>query len=105
MSENTGKYTQIARPIPLAGLFTELRDQWIMAKEGRSSASLARRLDVKAQRVSQWATGSDPSRGVPPWWVILTICEDLNVEVRINADEVLIARRRRDANSRAKVIR
>lgn len=101
------KYTNSESELPINKLFAELRDEWLSKgtdASPRTSASLARKLDVKPQRISQWATGSDPSRGLPPWWVILTLADDLNKEVRINADEVSVVRRRRDPNSRAKVI-
>ena len=91
-----GQYSESGAELPMNALFRELRSRWInKSPKERSAASLARMLDVKPQRISQWATGTDPSRGAPPWPVILLLADDLNVEIRINADEVSLVRRRR----------
>ncbi len=103
-----GRYDEPGTVLPFNALFSHLRDQWLSRDDTgakRTSTSLAKHLDVRPQRVSQWATGTDATRGDPPWWVILSLCEDLNLEVRINADDMSVVRRRRDPNSRASVIR
>lgn len=102
------KYTESGAKLPMNDLFAHLRDTWMKRglddPERRTTTRLAKVLDVLPQRVSQWATGTDATRGDPPWWVILTLCEMLNLEIRVNADEVSVVRRRRDPNSRAHVI-
>ena len=102
------KYTENGAKLPMNALFAHLRDAWMERGsddgERRTTSRLAKLLGTIPQRVSQWATGSDATRGDPPWWVILSMCEMLNLEIRINADEVAVVRRRRDPNSRANVI-
>lgn len=87
--------------LPMHWLFRELRDRWLSkGKKGevRRSRDLAQRFGVTPQSVSQWATGTDSSK-VAPWWAILSLADELRLEVRVSASEVSLVRRRRKKQS------
>jgi len=86
-------------------LFACLRERWLVPEEGpkRSAVELSRHLDVRPQRISQWATGSDAGH-TPPWWVILKLCEDTNQEIKMNAEEIRVCPRRRGPKPNGDVI-
>lgn len=80
---------------PWEWVFSRLRDIWIDRKTGRRSADLARQFDVPQQRISQWASGSDKTRGMPPWHIMTALADELNLELRIAGDGVRLVRKKR----------
>jgi transcriptional regulator with XRE-family HTH domain len=84
---------------PFNWVFARLRDLWIAKgqnrKQPRRSADLARKFDVPQQRISQWASGTDKTRGMPPWHIITALADELNLELRISGDGVRLVRKKR----------
>ena len=84
--------------LPYAWLFARLRDLWFARGTKTTphrNTDLAIKFDVPPQRISQWATGTDKTRGTPPWHIIVALAEELNLEVRIAADGVRLVRRKK----------
>lgn len=73
-------------------LFRDLRQRWLDAKPGRIGTHLCQRLETRKQLVTSWATGSDKKRA--PWWAIMSLCDDLRLELRLTPDGVVLTRRR-----------
>jgi len=83
--------------IPMHWLFRELRERWLAKatkKHPRRSRDLADRFGTTPQAISQWASGTDPSK-VAPWWVLLSLASELRVEIRISGSDVSLGRLRR----------
>jgi transcriptional regulator with XRE-family HTH domain len=83
--------------LPLHWLFRELRERWLAKatkKDPRRSRDLADRFGTSPQAISQWASGTDPSK-VAPWWVILSLASELRLEVRISGSDVSLGKLRR----------
>lgn len=87
-------YAERGSDIPVHDLFREIRSRWLEKNPGATSIDLAERFGVHKQSISQWATGSDKTKQ-PPWWVMLSLCRDLNLEVRLADDGVRLMRKRR----------
>jgi len=69
--------------LPVHSAFAELA--WLYADanpEASKNRDLARILGAREQSVSQWKTGSDPSK-IPPWSAILLLCALVDTEIRI----------------------
>ena len=89
---------EMGSDLPYSWFFSQLRDRWISkAKKNtiRRSSDLAKKFNVPPQRISQWATGTDKTRGNPPWWIVCSLLEELNLEIRVAADGVRLVRRRK----------
>ncbi len=84
----------------LHAVFAKLRDMWVQVEDGRSYAALAKRLGskVKAQNVSQWATGSG-KKSPPPWHIIMTLCHDLGLRVVIDPSKIELHRQQAPAQA------
>jgi transcriptional regulator with XRE-family HTH domain len=83
--------------LPMHWLFRELRERWLAKatkKNPRRSRDLADRFGTTPQAISQWASGTDPSK-VAPWWAILALASELRLEVRISGEDVSLAKTRR----------
>ena len=85
--------------LPMHWLFRELRGRWL--KKGtktnpRRCRDLAVRFGTSPQAIAQWASGTDPSK-TAPWWAILSLADELRLEVRISASEVSLVKRRRSS--------
>ena len=78
------------REPPRNAIWTALRQRWIEAASGRTSAALTERLSERLgraysqQAVSQWATGSDGRR--PPWAAICALMDELGLDLVLHAD-------------------
>ena len=83
-------------PLPFHWLFRELRSRWLAKKtdkDPRRSVDLAERFGVSPQSISQWASGTDKSK-YAQWWVLLSLADELKLEIRVSANEVSLLRRR-----------
>lgn len=66
---------------PRNTIFQELRALWFKQNEKQRNVDLAALLTtrcpdgkkVRPQHVSQWASGTDGR--IPPWWIIMSMCE------------------------------
>jgi hypothetical protein len=76
--------------LPRTALFADLRTRWVDAKEGRSSLALCERLGMRKQVVTDYAHGR---RHVPDW-VLMTLCHDLGLELRLQPDGVYLIKQR-----------
>lgn len=91
---------QPGAPLPPHAVFRDLRDRWVAKRKGRSSRALADHLTeclgrpILPQRVSQWASGSDPARG-PSWDAVLLLADELGLAVRVTADSAELCRKPR----------
>lgn len=65
-------------------VFKDLRGLWCQAEEGRTFQDLAAKLGVASQRVSSWAS-LDPSYTPPPWSVLLTLLDELELSILIGS--------------------
>lgn len=76
--------------LPLNAVWMSLRERWIAASNGRTSASLTAHLRERLgraytqQSVSQWATGSDGRR--PPWIAVCLLLDELGLELVVRGD-------------------
>lgn len=80
-------------------LFRVLRERWMNAKPGRIGTDLCQFLGVRKQLVSSYGTGTDGRR--PPLWVLMRLCQDLNLELRMTPDGIVVTRRRVKSGSPA----
>ena len=87
-------YSQRGADIPVHQIFRDLRSRFFEKNKGSTSLELAARFGVHKQTLSQWATGTDPSKR-PPWWCILSLASDLNLEVRLADDGARLVQKRR----------
>ncbi len=84
--------------LPYAWLFARLRDLWFSRGSKTTphrNTDLAKKFGVPAQRISQWATGTDMTRGAPPWHIMVSLAEEMSLEIRIAADGVRLVRRKK----------
>lgn len=102
MSENPSYHRPASEggdSLPMHWLFRELRSRWLEKStktNPRRSRDLAVRFGTTPQAISQWASGTDPSK-TAPWWAILSLAEELRLEIRISSSEVSLAKRRRSS--------
>lgn len=64
---------QEERYLPLRNIFVELYGLWKKSNPKEIDRDLALLLGVSVQAVSQWKTGSDPSKR-PSWAALLLLC-------------------------------
>lgn len=69
-------------------LFVELRKLWCEAKDATSDA-LAQRLGVRPQKISSWASGSDPTQ-IPTMGILRQMCDDLNLKIEITGSTMAL---------------
>ena len=77
-------------------LYRELKQRGLSAKPGRIGTHLCEFLETRKQLVSCYATGSDNRR--PPMWVLMRMCKDLGLELRVNPQGVVLTKYRRSKN-------
>lgn len=94
MSDQPIDFSERGTEPPVHELFTELRAKWLERNKGATSTDLAARFGVHKQTISQWATGTDPSKRAP-WWCMLTLAKDLNLEIRLADDGARLVRKHR----------
>jgi hypothetical protein len=100
MSENPNYHRPASEggdSLPIHWLFRELRSRWLAKatkNNPRRSRDLAERFGTSPQAIAQWASGTDPSKRAP-WWVLLSLSEELRLEIRLSATEVSLVQRRR----------
>ena len=92
MKQVDSKYTSRGAEFQMSDVFADLRDRW-QAKAGKNSHALAARLDVFPQYVSQWASGSDPTKRAP-LWALVAIASDLGLALYVSDQGIEIIRRR-----------
>jgi hypothetical protein len=79
--------------LPLNDIFVKLANFWSERNDGASNTALASHLGIRPQSCSQWKTGTDGRK--PTWSAIISLCEDLNMQVVIDGDGVEVKRRRK----------
>ena len=95
--ENIINYTKHKRfstrgaTLPRKDLFIFLRDEWINAQQGRTSAKLASWLEIAPQSVATFA--SKGNKRSAPWWAIMRIVDSLGYEIILRPDEVIVRER------------
>jgi len=83
-----GRYAIKGAKLPLSDIFKDLTDMWLEGGVG-TLKSLAADMEVTPNVISMWRNGTQcPS----PWWAILYVCEQLNLEIRVKSDRVVIVR-------------
>lgn len=65
---------QAGGELPLHELFAELAQLWLERNPEARGKDLAALLNTRPQALSQWKSGSDPTKR-PPWSAIVLLCE------------------------------
>lgn len=78
---------------PFREVFVDLRARWVKRYQ-RTFGDLAERLGAGAQSISQWGSGSDPTKR-PPLWALVAIADDLGLSLVVTGDGIEVIRRRR----------
>lgn len=85
---------QTGGELPLHALFNELAMLWHARNPNARSKDLAGLLGTRPQALSQWKSGSDPSKR-PPWSAIVLLCELTKRQVVITPAGARLAQLRR----------
>lgn len=75
--------------IPRREIYIVLRDQWLQ-ETGKTSAELAKLLEISAQSCSTLASGTNAR--LPAWYLIMRLCKLLNYQIYITLDSIEIVR-------------
>lgn len=92
------RHLQAGGELPLHALFNELAQLWHARNPDARSKDLAALLGTRPQALSQWKSGSDPSKR-PPWSAILLLCELCKRQIAITPAGARLAQLRRPASS------
>lgn len=85
---------QAGGELPLHQLFAELAQLWRDKNPEAKSKDLAALLGTRPQSLSQWKSGSDPSKR-PPWSAILLLCELCKRQIAITPAGARLSQLRR----------
>lgn len=88
---------QAGGELPLHAIFKELAELWLHRHPNMRSTDLAAMLCTRPQALSQWKTGSDPSKR-PPWSAIVLLCELTSRQVVITPAGMVLKQLRRRKN-------
>jgi hypothetical protein len=88
---------QAGGELPLHQLFAELAGLWHKRNPDARSKDLAALLGTRPQALSQWKSGSDPSKR-PPWNAMLLLCELCKRQIVITPAGARLAQLRRPAS-------
>jgi hypothetical protein len=89
---------QAGGELPLHELFDELAELWHSRNPDARSKDLAALLGTRPQSLSQWKSGSDPSKR-PPWSAIVLLCELCKRQIVITPAGARLAQLRRPTSS------
>lgn len=92
------RHLQTGGELPLHALFAELAQLWHARNPEARSKDLAALLGTRPQSLSQWKSGSDPSKR-PPWSAIVLLCELCKRQIVITPAGARLAQLRRPASS------
>ena len=82
---NNPIFTIRGNDLPRREIYKKLKVMWTK-KTGKTNRQLAEMIGVSPQVASTYATGTD-SR-TPPWSEIMTLCNELDLQVVIRPNEV-----------------
>jgi len=85
---------QAGGELPLHELFAGLAQLWHARNPEARSKDLAALLDTRPQALSQWKSGSDPSKR-PPWSAVVLLCELVKRQIVITPAGARLAQLRR----------
>jgi len=74
--------------LPRKKIFSTLRSEWIKSKLNRTSSELASMLGITPQAISAYANES--SNREAPWWILMRLSHELNLEIILRPDEIII---------------
>ena len=69
-------------------IFKNLKIKWLNGENGRTNKQLAEMIGVTPQVASTYASGTD--NRTPPFSAILTLCEELGLEIVVRPDKIFI---------------
>lgn len=82
-----GVFTLRGNLLPMRSIFKQLKIKWIN-ETGGTNKKLAEMIGVTPQVSSTYASGTD--NRTPPFSAILTLCEELNLEVVIRPNKIFL---------------
>ena len=83
-----GAFTVRGNDLPMRNIYKQLKVMWLNADVNRTNKQLADLIGITPQMCSTYASGTD--NRTPPFSAILTICEELNMEIVIRPDCILV---------------
>jgi len=92
------RHLEAGGELPLHDLFAQLAQLWHRRNPDARSKDLAALLGTRPQSLSQWKSGSDPSKR-PPWRAIVMLCELCKRQIVITPAGARLAQLRRPASS------
>ena len=81
-----GIFTVRGNLLPMRSIFKQLKIKWLNEDPQRTNKQLAEMIGVTPQVASTYASGSD--NRTPPFSAILTLCEELSLEIIIRPDSI-----------------
>ena len=88
INENLPSYCVKGSQLPRKKIFSTLRSEWIKDKINRTSSELASMLGITPQAISAYANGSSSREA--PWWILMRLSHELNLEIILRPDEIII---------------
>ena len=82
-----GVFTVRGNLLPMRSIFKKLKMKW-MSETGGTNKKLAEMIGVTPQVASTYASGTD--NRTPPFSAILTLCEELDLEIVIRPNKIFL---------------
>lgn len=73
--------------LPRKKIFSTLRNEWLK-ETGMTSSNLAKLLGITPQAISAYANAS--SQREAPWWILMRLAHELNLEIVLRPNEIVI---------------
>ena len=94
------KHGKKHRGLPISEQFAELADKYHQLNPDARNLDLAVLLNTRPQSLSQWKTGSDPSRR-PPWHAVLLLLYLCDCHIVIKPSGISVVTNEGDGEEKA----